>query len=138
MGNQNEAVKANQIDPGEGFKWAKGPNDMDVLERLPLQPGKGEKVPPPFRIKNTDAHPRSFWPGSGSVVLPGQVVEVPAEHRLQLLKDIATHKLDRGGVNDLTGDKYEPALEITQDPAISTKDFVKLEEEREERRSLVG
>lgn len=43
----------------------------------------------PIRIQNSTESIVNYWPGQGSAVVPGQVVEVPPPHRARILREHA-------------------------------------------------
>lgn len=111
-------------DPGPGFRWAPTPDGKgQQLVADAMRPARGKKAPPPFNVKNTGKVPLVIWNGPRPLVQPGQVVAVPAEHRLAVLQDLARGRY-AGGRNEQTGEEWGPTLVRTDEKGQTDDEFL--------------
>lgn len=116
----------------EGYKWV-GSGQTKRLEKIPVIRAH-EPHPVAFRVKNVGEHPHLVWPHPTGMLAPGQVSEVPPEHRVDVHRKFADG-IYAGGVTPW-GDKYPATLEITEEPVITVKQLADLAEEQDRAREL--
>lgn len=134
----NEPKKLeDEIPAGDGYRWIDGPNGRRILQKLPDAPKPGDKVPEAFCIRNPGPNPRSYWPGLNSLVAAGQTVEVPPQYRLQILRELASGVHD-AGIHAQTGEPYPAAMERSDAPPMTMKEYLDAEEKRAAKADELG
>lgn len=118
--------------PPEGYRWIGDPSGKGArLERV-LKADERRPELPAFRIKNTDDHPRTIFPGPGGILAPGEVREVPPEHRLEVHRQLA-NPIHQGGKTPWLAE-FKPAFVVTDEPIVTAEEIAKQGEEAEKAR----